>query len=407
MMLVEAAGHTETGVRESNQDSYRAVSYDGVFAVADGMGGLQHGDRISKAAIERVESSADHFARLAVDGADSQSIENRRALFDTMEEFFHDTATELYKMADEMGLRMGTTLSVAVLFGDRMTIGHVGDTRVYRVRGNVAEQLTEDHSVAASRLRRGVISYGEYRESPQLGLLYQSLGPVPEIDPHVVEAEISRGDTVVLASDGVWGVLEPTDIARIVGGGSAEECARALVQQALDNGSDDNCTAIVVRILDIGKTPSAPLPTALGEARLFKGMEEADLRALVPYTVYREVPEGTLVFREGEPAEELLIIEDGAIEITRQGVPLAQLGPGDHLGELAIATEGTRTASARAVFDARLLILSRSALDEITERKPDLAIRLYKRLLDNTSRRLIDFTSRISMAERSLYTPLE
>jgi PPM family protein phosphatase len=405
MMLTDAAGASRKGPRENNQDAFRPVAYDGVFAIADGMGGLAHGERMSAAAIERVEAQADRLALLAAEGDDDSKVdEARRQLIGALERFFHETATALYRMAEEEGRRMGTTLTAMVLVGDRVLIGHIGDTRVYRVRGSVAEVLTEDHSIAASRLRRGLLTYGEYLQSGQKGLLYQSLGPVPEVDPQVIEAEIAAGDVLVMCSDGVWGVLEPPEFARIVKGVTAEEAAEALVDAAVENGTDDNCTAVVVRVLDIGKVRDAPLPQELSRAALFAGFDEAELRHLVPYTSYRRLDEDQRVFEEGDFGEALYVVDQGAIEIQREGTPLAQLGPGDYFGDLSLAGETNHLASARAVVPSRLLVLDRRAMDDLSLRRPELAIKLLRRVMARLAERLAAYNQRVTLAERALWS---
>lgn len=405
MMLTDAAGASRKGPRENNQDAFRTIAYDGVFAIADGMGGLAHGERMSAAAIERVDAHADALALLAAEGDDDSKVEEaRRRLIEQLERFFHESATALFKMAEEEGKRMGTTLTAMVLVGDRVLIGHIGDTRVYRIRGSVAEVLTEDHSIAASRLRRGLMTYGEYLQSGQKGLLYQSLGPVPEVDPQVIEAEIAAGDVLVMCSDGVWGALEPPEFSRIVRDVTAEAAADALVDAAIENGTDDNCTAVVVRVLDIGKVRNAPLPQELSRATLFAGFDEAELRHLVPYTCYKRYDADQDVFREGDFGDALYVVDQGAVEIRREGTPLAQLGPGDYFGDLSLAAETNHLAGARAVMPTRLLVLDRRALDDLSTRKPDLAIKLLRRVMSRLAERLAAYNQRVALAERALWS---
>ncbi len=402
-MRFEVAGASLKGVRDNNEDSWRVLPEHGVFALADGMGGLEKGEVMSAAATDAVLVAAPDLAQLARSIHGERAPNARRGLFDRVEALFHETSHRLYHQAADAGLRMGTTLTTLVLAEDRLVIGHVGDCRVLRIRDGQVSRLTSDHSVAAAQLRRGHITEEEYNKSPKRSLLYQSLGPVPEVEADVVEAELSRGDVYVMASDGVWAVLSADDLVELTAIEDIEQAAQAICQRAVDQDSDDNCTAIVIRIHDMGAEQPAGLLRSLKVSSLFRDFAETDLRMLAPYLSTRDLLEGDVVMREGEFAAEMHIIVSGAVEISRQGIPLAQLGPGAHFGQLSLITDVARSASAQATFPTRLLVLQREGVDALCERRPDLGSRLLRTLLSDTAERLVEFTGRIGRAEAVLW----
>ncbi len=402
-MRFEVAGASLTGVRDNNEDAFRVLPDQGVFALADGMGGLEHGEVMSAAAAEAVIVAAADLAQLARAIGGDQVANARRALFDRIEALFIEASGRLYSQAADAGLRMGTTLTTAVLAADRMVIGHVGDCRVLRVRDGQVSRLTSDHSVAAAQLRRGHITEAEYNRSPKRALLYQSLGPIPEVEPDLVEAELSRGDVYVMATDGVWAYVSDTELVELCGAEDLDAAAAAICQRAVDNGSDDNCTAVVIRVFDLGSHQPAGLLRSLTVSPLFKDFDERDLRLLAPFLATRDLLEGDVVMRESEYGSDMFVIVSGAVEISRQGIPLAQLGPGAHFGQLSLVGDVPRSASAQVSFPTRLLVLQREGIDAMCQRRPELATRLLRTLLADTAERLVDFTRRIGRAETALW----
>ncbi|MCB9778237.1 MAG: cyclic nucleotide-binding domain-containing protein [Alphaproteobacteria bacterium] len=402
-MRFEVAGASETGVRDNNEDAWRVLPEHGVFALADGMGGLEHGEVMSAAATESVVVAAPDLARLARQVGGDSGNEARRALFNRMVTMFTDTSQRLFEHAEQAGARMGTTLTTVVLTADRMVIGHVGDCRVIRVRKGTVTALTTDHSVAAAQLRRGRITLEEYKRSPKRAMLYQSLGPMPEAEADIVEAELAEGDVYVIACDGVWGVLEDEDLVELAGEGHVEDAAQAICRRAMDRGSDDNCTCIVVRIHDMGPGQPAGLIRSLQVSPLFRGYAEQDLRLLAPFLSTRDLLEGDVIVREGEYGTEMYVIVSGAVEVTRRGIPLAQLGPGAHFGQLSLVSEASRTASAVASFPTRLLVLHKDGVQSMCQRRPELATRFLLTLLGDTAERLVAFTNRIGRAEAAMW----
>lgn len=224
---VGAATHTGC-VRSGNEDDYLVMVTDPgtgavglLVAVADGMGGVSGGAEASRTAIRSLGAS---FTQLG-----EQTVES------VLERGFDDACGRVYDLGhSNPGLReMGTTLTASVVLGNELVFGHVGDTRLYRLRKSDLRQLTVDHAMSGSRnLLTRCIGAGQVRE---------------EVD--IDRAELRSGDLLVLCSDGVWSLLDESEIVRLVKGRAAQIVAERLVRAAVDKGAPDNCTAIVVRIL--------------------------------------------------------------------------------------------------------------------------------------------------------------
>jgi protein phosphatase len=144
---------------------------------------------------------------------------------------------------------MGTTLSVALVSDGTAFVGSVGDSRVYWIENGSIAQITEDHSVVAKLVAAGQLTKEEARNHPRSNLLYRTIGNDETVKVNTYRVALTRGGTLLLCSDGLWGEVGDEEMCQIC---AAEErtdliCAR-LVQRANANGGKDNITAIVVKI---------------------------------------------------------------------------------------------------------------------------------------------------------------
>jgi protein phosphatase len=234
-------GITDTGlVRDHNEDNFAflALGTKTVFVVADGMGGHDAGEIASAIAVKAVCSEV---RERAAGGMDPLAL---------VERAMHRANTEVKREASRRGSNMGTTLSVALVSEGTAFIGSVGDSRVYWIENGSIAQITEDHSVVAKLVAAGQITRAEARNHPRSNLLYRTIGSDETVMVNTYRRELTRGGTLLLCTDGLWGEMMDEDIRRLC---SEEEhtevvCAR-LVQRANANGGKDNITAIVVRVI--------------------------------------------------------------------------------------------------------------------------------------------------------------
>ncbi len=219
-------------VRTHNEDALLAEPP--LFAVADGLGGHQAGEIASSIAIETLVANAPLHA-------DSKAL--ARAV--------HAANRSVIDAAEERSGRsgMGTTLTAAIVEGSHIAIAHVGDSRAYLMHEGGLERLTEDHSMVADMIRRGQLTEEESRRHPNRSVITRALGTDPNMCADTYDIETAPGDRLLLASDGLTGMLEDAEIAALLEANpDPQDAARALVAAANEAGGQDNITVVVVDI---------------------------------------------------------------------------------------------------------------------------------------------------------------
>jgi serine/threonine protein phosphatase PrpC len=262
MLRVEdQAFRTDTGrQRSENEDSLFVRAP--IFVVADGMGGAQAGEVASKAAAEA-------FDRDLPDGPPEPVL---RETIEAANRKIHQLAR-----ADPSRAGMGTTITAAIVdpAGEEVAVGHVGDSRAYRLRAGRLERLTRDHSLVEEMRRKGQITDAQAEEHPQRSIITRALGPEPEVEVDVQTVPAAPGDVFLLCSDGLTTMVAEERIAAVLAAaGSMREAVRTLVDEANAAGGRDNVTALAFRLEDA----AAPLRDAAGDATLVgAAAEEAGL----------------------------------------------------------------------------------------------------------------------------------
>jgi serine/threonine protein phosphatase PrpC len=236
-MIGRHAGRSHPGRRRRrNEDSF--VVAPPLFAVADGMGGARAGEiasRLAAAAVRDEEGDRADVAELI--------REANRRVFERARD-------------DASASGMGTTMTVALVEGDQVTIGHVGDSRAYRLRENALEQLTEDHSLVAELVRSGKLSPEEAESHPQRSVITRALGTDPDVDADTFTVEAQPGDVFLLCSDGLTTMVGDDHIVDVVNRhrGDLERAAKQLIADANRSGGDDNVTVVFFEIVEEGET---------------------------------------------------------------------------------------------------------------------------------------------------------
>jgi PPM family protein phosphatase len=259
--------------RRRNEDAY--VVEPPLFAVADGMGGARAGEIAAKiaASVLRDSSGEDAVVELIKEA-------NRRV---------YEAATE-----DETRSGMGTTITAAIVGDDGVQIGHVGDSRAYRVRDGKLEQLTEDHSLVAELVRSGKLSPEEADVHPQRSVITRTVGTDPDVDVDTLEIDARPGDVFLLCSDGLTTMVDDTSILAVVqkNRASLDKAARALVDAANKGGGEDNITIV---LFEIGKEGAAGVE---GTATLPAVTDDADEETLTEADRVPAIDDTTLMSRD-------------------------------------------------------------------------------------------------------------
>lgn len=239
---------TDNGLsRERNEDSLCIDPHTGLLCVADGLGGHASGEVASKMAVEKIkdfikrsESGEEHFIQNYVKGySETANILNSAVL---------SANKEIYKSAQDTPQwhGMGTTVSAALLKENRLSIAHVGDSRIYLVRAGYLEQLTDDHNMAYEQKRH---PQAAKPSRSMKHVLTRAVGIGPDVEADLSELTLSDGDILILCTDGLYTMVPDSDLLSTVKSATDpyKACAR-LVSMANKNGGEDNITVIVAYI---------------------------------------------------------------------------------------------------------------------------------------------------------------
>lgn len=232
---------TDTGLkRKSNQDSFLIDERLGLFIVADGVGGHMGGEVASSIAVETVrEVVAQH---------QSKNINSKQLIQQAYEESSHLIYDRSVKDSHLEG--MGTTMVLGFFHDTKIFIGNVGDSRCYLFRKPYLWQLTEDHSLINEQIRLGLMTEEQARKTVAKNMITRSVGYERDVFPDILEREVSAGDTYLLCSDGLTGMLSDEKIAQVFLENPINRVCDILIQQALQNGGDDNVTVLVLSFLE-------------------------------------------------------------------------------------------------------------------------------------------------------------
>ena len=259
MRIGRASGLTDTGRRRlGNEDVF--VCDPPVFAVADGMGGAPAGELASHLAAAALEEQAPALRGEAALAAVVREANDR----------VFQRAT-----ADPAAAGMGTTITVAVVdeAAGTLAIGHVGDSRAYRLRAGALEQLTSDHSLVAELVRSGRLTQEEAEKHPHRAVITRSVGTDEAVDVDTITLQMEEGDLYLLCSDGLTDMVADDAIQTlgVAASGDPDAFTATLVDAANAGGGDDNITVVVFEIV----TGEPAAPAAPGNATSEPGVSSA------------------------------------------------------------------------------------------------------------------------------------
>lgn len=263
-LVIRAVLRTDVGlVRSENQDfgtyttaEEEKASHPGgrLLIVADGMGGHRGGATASRLAAETVKAQYLGSETADVPAALKESLVRANARI----------FSEAQSNPELRG--MGTTTSVLAVRGDRGWLAHVGDSRIYLVRDDEIRQLTDDHSLVATMVREGLLTSAEAENHPRRNVLQRSMGVAEDVEVDVRgPIEIREGDTFILCSDGLHGLVKEDELKEIAKK-PIEAAADEFLRKALERGAPDNVTVIVARV-ESGDAGEATLAEKLDETQ--------------------------------------------------------------------------------------------------------------------------------------------
>ena len=242
--MIKAYAKSDIGkVREINQDSfYISDSLDQVqlYMLADGMGGYNGGEIASKLAIQSAKSYIENnFKEIP---KDRESI---LQLVGSSMEYANMVVYEKSKENKDLE-GMGTTLEICLIYNNKVYIGHVGDSRIYRIRKEFTRKLTQDHSYVQKLVKDGTITKEEAMHHPQKNMLMKALGCNAFVEPDVMVKGFLKEDILIMCSDGLTNLVSQEEIFKEAKK-DIEQAPKELVDKANNNGGYDNITVVVIK----------------------------------------------------------------------------------------------------------------------------------------------------------------
>lgn len=228
--------------REMNQDFYYvSEEYEGMrlCILADGMGGYKGGEIASSLAT----NSAKEYIQ--------QNFKNIELTPDKIQELIKNAMNYANKIVYEKSRlckeleQMGTTLEICVMYGNKVFIGHIGDSRIYRIRRNIIRRITTDHSYVETLVKDGTITREEAFYHPKKNMLVKALGCTENIEPDITAKGFLNGDKILMCSDGLTNMVKEDEIYNIVNENTEKACEE-LVKKANELGGYDNISVIII-----------------------------------------------------------------------------------------------------------------------------------------------------------------
>lgn len=229
--------------RETNED-YFYISYPDdeiqLFILADGMGGYNGGEVASKLAVTSAKNYI--LSNFEKNNSDKDTILD---LVKNSSQYANMVVYEKAKENPELS-KMGTTLDICLIYQSKAFISHIGDSRIYRIRKDFMRKLTKDHSYVQQLIDEGKITKEESLKHPKKNMLMKALGCTPFIEPDAMIKGFIKEDVILMCSDGLTNMVSEERIKQIIKE-NPTDATKLLVQEANDNGGNDNITAIIIR----------------------------------------------------------------------------------------------------------------------------------------------------------------
>ncbi|NLB91033.1 MAG: Stp1/IreP family PP2C-type Ser/Thr phosphatase [Clostridiales bacterium] len=229
---MRATGKTHVGlVRKNNQDFFFIT--DGLYIIADGMGGHNGGEIASSQAVKLLK----------------QALKDKEPAIETLEKAIIQVNSTLFEMQlkEESLSGMGTTLTVLWEKSEELLLGHVGDSRAYLFREDRLVQITQDHSIVAEMVRQGLLTKSQAKKHPYRNVVTRAVGSAEEIEVDTLTLERKPKDIWLLCSDGLTSMVPDEKIYRTIKENPLEEALEKLLKKALEQGGKDNVSIVLLQ----------------------------------------------------------------------------------------------------------------------------------------------------------------
>ncbi len=388
---------TDVGrVRDHNEDSFLVDKKLNLFIVADGMGGHAAGEVASQIASRTVRDVLARERDMLHEFEAGHGGINRTDLLRLLESAVQQACSAVFQegQKDETKRGMGTTIDALLLIGSRGFSAHVGDSRVYLYRQGAVHQLTEDHSLINELLRRGRLSREQIEKLQYKNAVTRAVGVYESVEVDTLDFDVLKGDRFLLCSDGLSGYLEEAELSRLFAETPEDALAQRLIDLANERGGKDNITAVVIKVPDaesgvdrLAREVNLKLEV-LHKMPLFRHLTYQELVRVLNITEVRNYEPDQLIVEEGDEGDELFIVLTGQARVHSGDAIFTHLGPGQHLGEMALVDKAPRSASVTADEPSKLLVIRRRDFFDIIRKDHAIAVKLLWSFLGVLTERL-------------------
>ncbi len=415
-MEVSFAAATDVGrQRNHNEDNFLIDKKLRLFMVADGMGGHAAGEVASSIAVheirDAINNNRDLIDRYRVDHPGVQAYEILQVLEHAVQAACGAVHQRAQAEPDKRG--MGTTATVLLIAGAgeqlRGFIAHVGDSRVYLARQTQCHVLTEDHSLMNELVRRGKLNREQIESSPYKqykNAVTRAVGVYGSVEVDTFDFDILPGDRFLICSDGMYAYVDEAELPKQLADGDIKDVPKQLVDVANKGGGHDNITAVVIRISETSGDEETPHATEISlKLEVLKGMQMfryLSYKELVRVAAIAEMLEykrDEAIFEAGQPGEAMYIVTSGSVRLQMGDKLVAEVGRGQHFGEMALVDRSTRSLTALASSEGtRLCVISRKDFYDMIKREPGSAVKMLWAFVQVLGQRLRKTTADLSEA---------
>jgi serine/threonine protein phosphatase PrpC/CRP-like cAMP-binding protein len=414
---------TDVGrVRDGNEDSFLVDQRLNLAVVADGMGGHAAGEVASSLAVHTLRDTL-HTDKAMLEGFErGVSTADRKEVLRLLELAVQKACAAVYAEAQRDVSRrgMGTTIVALLVLGSRGFLAHVGDSRIYLMRGGAVHQLTQDHSLINELLKRGRLTPDQIGKLNMKNAVTRAVGVYESVEVDTLDFDVLAGDRFLLCSDGLTEYAQENDIQRIFSELPEERVAQAFIDHANAGGGKDNITALVVKVPDaasgldrLASEVNLKLET-LHRMPLFRHLTYQELVRVMNIVDVRSLAKGERVLEEGDEGDEMFIVLTGSVTVHSGDAKIVGLGPGQHFGEMALVDKVPRSASITSEEESKLMVLRRRDFFDIVRKDHDVAVKLLWAFLGvlterlrRTSRDLGDARDQIALLSSEMLSDAE
>jgi serine/threonine protein phosphatase PrpC/CRP-like cAMP-binding protein len=422
-IAIEFAALTDVGKkRDHNEDNFLVDKKLSLFIVCDGMGGHAAGEVASAIAVrtlhEEIKRDQELLEGYLQQGSGAAKV-TKRDILNMLSFAANRASAKIHAEAvnDPKKRGMGTTLVGLLFLGNQAFVVHVGDSRVYLLRGGVLEQITEDHNVYNELVKRKKMSREQVMQLAPKNAITRAVGVYEHCEPDTLAVDVVAGDRFLLCTDGLHEYFElplgtPEELGKSLSQAKEDAIVAQLIATAHERGGKDNITAVIVSFGGLGAKDEQRAQRlqlkrdTLARMPLFRPLNDAELRRVLQVTDVVGYADTETVIREGDRGEELFIVLAGSVEVLRDGNRMTELKPGEHFGEMALIRSQPRSATVRSVGHSELMVIRRSDFFEILRNEHQLAVKLLWQFTGVLAERLADTTRSLGSARAELAVEL-